>query len=626
MARIRVRLKDGREGTIDSTEFDPQSMTNLDSQSVKTVATKALGGLTDFLIPETKKEATNLFQGKPVDLGDAARVALELGSFAIPFGKGAGLLSKAILPGAGVGLARGLSQEQKTPESVLASTAVGGATAGIVNPLLDKVLGIGKGASTLGSKMAAPKVKLPYSVFAPEEEQLISQTLLNTGKMKGSSANQYAQMPKIFSDVTKQVDEKLAQSTASITEKEFKKGLSEKLKLAPYDIDPEYSATLLARLQKTDKGYRAQSFNDFKKTLNKVAGLKNIFRKANNELGGALTPKEQTALAMWEFSDDMVRQLAPEAKELTLTQSYLMRAAPSLGKEASKNLALSPLGIPTGINLNRPISATTNAVGRGVGAVGSGLDRVLNPVRQGLRTPAGQLGLTETAVGIGNQPEQPQALEAQAPQINPELQQLLGLKQQLETLKTQQAGGLGQTPSKEQFQQLVLQDLAQTGGKNISKIAAASKFFEGDEANLSAEDKKKVGQLDRAETIIDNFAQQLEGIGSPESAPLARLRGVGVSLGGPLGLAPADLRAFRQTRSGLKVQLARSFGEVGNLSATEQQAALELIPDIGDSAEEVAIKVASLKGLLGQLRSTYTNKAQTQAPTSEESLYQLLGL
>lgn len=618
MARIRVRLQDGREGTIDDREFDPQSMTNLDSQSVKTVASKALGGLTDFLIPETKKEGTKLLKGENVDLGDAARVALELGSFAIPFGKGAGILGKAILPGAGVGLARGLSQEQKTPESVLASTAVGGATAGIVNPLLDKVLGIGKGASTLGSKMAAPKVKLPYSVFAPEEEQVISQTLLNKG-MKGSSANQYAQLPQMFKDITKEVDDVLSQSKISIAPKNWQETLAEKLKLAPYEIDDTYSQSLLSKLNKNANGdLTAQSFNEFKKTLNKVAGLKNIFRKANNELGGALTPKEQTALALWETADDMVRQLAPEAKELTLTQSYLMRAAPSLGKEASKNLALSPLGIPTGINLNRPISATTNAVGRGVGAVGTGLDKVLNPVRQGLQTPVGQQALTQTAVGMGNMPEQPQPLEANpqqsgAQQLDPQVQQLLGLRQQL-VQQAQQAQGGGK-PTKEQFQQLVLQDLQKTGGKNISKIAAASKFFEPEgqgKLPSAAQNRLDLG------TTLQQSLDEVKGLLDKDPSILTKQL-----VPGQFFTRDYDSATYLATDMYLRITTGAAAPE-----QEVRRAQYKLFPTFGDSSEVTKQKLRRLEDFSKRVVTGSQNiQEPTQsAPSGEDQLYQLLGL
>lgn len=83
------------------------------------------------------RQAVTANSGLQRGVKDSAQVA----SYAVPFGKGGNLLSKALLPGAAVGLTQGLSQDDVTARGVAMSTA-GGAIGG----------GLLHGAGILGSK------------------------------------------------------------------------------------------------------------------------------------------------------------------------------------------------------------------------------------------------------------------------------------------------------------------------------------------------------------------------------------------------------------------------------------------------------------------------------------------
>ena len=53
------------------------------------------------------------------------------------------------------------------------------------------------------------------------------------------------------------------------------------------------------------------------------------------------------------------------------------------------------------------------------------------------------------------------------------------------------------------------------------------------------------------------------------------------------------------------------MGEVGNLSLPEQQAALDMIPDIGDSQEEVIQKAQGLISIISGLRDQVSGTSAT---------------
>jgi hypothetical protein len=75
----------------------------------------------------------------------AFKSGAELASWMIPFGKGATLGSKVLLPGASVGALQGLASEQPTPRSVATSTALGAGGAygmGKLEPLVGKAMNV----------------------------------------------------------------------------------------------------------------------------------------------------------------------------------------------------------------------------------------------------------------------------------------------------------------------------------------------------------------------------------------------------------------------------------------------------------------------------------------------------
>lgn len=69
-------------------------------------------------------------------------------------------------------------------------------------------------------------------------------------------------------------------------------------------------------------------------------------------------------------------------------------------------------------------------------------------------------------------------------------------------------------------------------------------------------------------------------------------------------------KAYRDFIKGMRAQLARGMGEVGNLSEPEQKAAMDLMPSLLDSKETGLKKLENLRGLIRSITNR-TGKQQT---------------
>ena len=79
---------------------------------------------------------------------DQLKRGANMASWGVPFGKGTNFLTKALLPGAGVGALQGISKENVTPESLIGDTALGAGGAGLLHGLF----GMGGQAFQIGGK------------------------------------------------------------------------------------------------------------------------------------------------------------------------------------------------------------------------------------------------------------------------------------------------------------------------------------------------------------------------------------------------------------------------------------------------------------------------------------------
>lgn len=222
MAVIQVRLRDGRVGSLDDREFDPQSMQRIDTPAPKAqhqvqstqVQEQPQGqGIISSILDSILKPARfvgqagaeaggagiNLLQQalgqsqthfnpqimKPEELaaikgagGDRnkGQIALQgaqnianVASYAVPFGKGAGILKKALLPGAAVGLLGEASNDNATSQSMFESAALGAGGAGAFGAL-GSILGKGKALAGKGLTNTADSLALKSLRPSPSQQ------------------------------------------------------------------------------------------------------------------------------------------------------------------------------------------------------------------------------------------------------------------------------------------------------------------------------------------------------------------------------------------------------------------------------------------------------------------------
>lgn len=153
--------------------------------------------------------------------------------------------------------------------------------------------------------------------------------------------------------------------------------------------------------------------------------------------------------------------------------------------------------------------------------------------------------------------------------------------------------------------------------KQYSAIKGAyDLLFSGKE--VSADQQKEIKNLQETRILVKTFAKEVTNLGASDFGPAARATGVTRKLLGTLGLDP-DVRSFTQVRKAMRVKMARAMSEVGNLTEQEQEVALNLIPDIGDSSKEIAEKVRLVEQILSGAEKR-SQKINSSLPTPEGGL------
>ena len=217
-----------------------------------------------FMSQEQLADRGNIISG-------AAKSTAGLGAYAVPFGKGSNFLTKALLPGAGVGLTSGIADERKS--NPIMDLLAGGATAGAF-----------RGATnTLGSAgrkltQTAPKV-LMGSVMKeapkPSRQAVKKGTeLYKVALEKGVRGNPESIYQQAIGKITRledQLQTKLKNSPATITIKKLKdtaRPYIEELKDAGNETDAN---TVIKRIIALQKRHGAEvpiaKANEVKRTL-----------------------------------------------------------------------------------------------------------------------------------------------------------------------------------------------------------------------------------------------------------------------------------------------------------------------------------------------------------------------
>jgi hypothetical protein len=509
-----------------------------------------------------------------------------LASYAIPFGKGAGIAKQAIIPGA---TSAGLF-EAGLPGSDAQSIAQAGATGAITAPAVMGALGMARKLSSAGGGMRQGVVnpQASPSPWAVTTEREIAEGLQAQG-IKGSAQAQRLQVNDRYNQLGKQIQDTLAKSKkqvrTSIVVKRLDDALNDSLGFVEGDATYETARRRLteklltsANKGKTGLTLKPSSLYDFKKYLNKQ--LSGAFTKL--EKGSPLTPAEEVGMTFWKTIDEVLGVVVPEVKSLTQAQSLLHKASPGLAKSANKayGIPLPTMRVPFP---NRLAQAASDYTGRALQGAGAYTQNI--PVNQ----------LTQAAV-LGQQAlpgeQQAPSLETFAPSIP--------------TNEAEPANQL--TPELMAQMRLVMTD---------AEFSKLEKFYELTTGRKDdAASRKRVRLLNQASPVVLRLTQEAltgsTGFWGAVKAQAGKIPGID-------GGNPEKLN---RTTRGLAKLIAGAFaGESGVGTDTDVERWLALMPKPGDTRQE---RKYALEQLMTSLVSEYTALGQPIPAEISQSI-QLLG-
>lgn len=558
-----------------------------------------------------------------------AKRTIGAASLAVP--GGTTLKSAAALGGlAGIGLGFAEDEEEFFNVGDIVMGAGGGAVGGAIGfglgKLFNKITSKGGKLSTERTQGLRKSIVKPQTGTKPldvlKEEEIV-ESLAKKG-IKGSAQNQRKQIAEATVAGRKALKKVLTKSKFTKPTAEIIEGLNERYGKAAQIVDTDTTVIKAKSIvegiltnvaNKGDDGlnYSASQINEAKRA---IPDIDKIFTKIKK--GIDLTPAQDVYIAAYGFLDDTlksgVKQVKPILKDLHLFQL----ASPGLKKSAQKGTRVPFVG--TFESVTAPLQAAKSKAA----AVTSKTGEVLTKTSQLQlpKLPGTSAGAAEQ-VGriIGSQDRTPpetgvSTLEFEQPQT-PQTKQAPTSPggewtwdfQANDWVPTNQVGGGdaggGALPTPQEFAQAAINDLQNNGGKNIAKIKAAADLAKAAQqkgTDLDADQEKGLRKLSTAEGLMDMTFKMAVEFNNSNIGWEARLSGAGRTLMANLGHDP-NVKTFNDLRDGTRSLIARTFGEVGNLSEPEQQNALKLMPDAGDTPVELETKYNALKYLLNRVRS-----------------------
>lgn len=276
------------------------------------------------------------------------------------------------------GLRTFTSTKEMTPEERLTNSLVdagwGGLLAGgiqvggeIIKKLPGTATTVGKNISEKGAatRQGVRKIKQPAGVWGSEKEDAINSTLDSLG-IKGTAEEQYKQLAPAYNKLTKDIQTYLKDKAVPVKADELAANIKSSLDDIPGDVLSETQGMkeyekILKEVQKVKD---SNNVFEMKKWMNGRLGR--VYTKM--EKGLPLSPAEEVLLQSRDVVDKTISTLHPEIKNLTITQSHLRDAAPSL---ASSRFSVPTMRGPSGFTIPAGVTQkATDLIGRGMQTIG----------------------------------------------------------------------------------------------------------------------------------------------------------------------------------------------------------------------------------------------------------------
>lgn len=344
------------------------------------------------------------------EVAQQARDSVNVASYAVPFGKGANFLTKAVVPGAAVGAMQEVSEKGATPESIVGAAVTGGSIAGLLHGAMKVPGALRKGGKVVENAGTAVRsgsspIYLRANVGGAQREEFVQKTLDGLG-IRGTAAQKYKQLQPVMEKLTDQIDDVLTKSPKKVRVDQivddFMKNLDDALlakELTQKEAKKEVGLLIQEMYKKANKGSKviAEEISTtdlfrFKKQLNKI--VSGIYDKI--ERGTPLNAREKVLVQARQTLDDIIAVAHPRVKELTRKQSALFDAADSLSAARKTVPTFRAFGttVPKGLQ-----QGITDLAGSTMQKTGKAMSSIPNPKINEFLT--GQLGV-RAGLGASN--------------------------------------------------------------------------------------------------------------------------------------------------------------------------------------------------------------------------------
>ena len=174
----------------------------------------------------------------------------------------------------------------------------------------------------------------------------------------------------VYEKLTKSIDDYLDKKSVAVKAKNVAARITKDLDDIPGDVLAEAQGKSEAKkiLKEIIKIKDSKGLFSVKKWLNGRLGK--VYTKL--EKGNPLSPAEEVILSARDSVDDLITKVNPEIKNLTIAQSHLRDAAPSLARarQVTPTMRIAGTTMPAGVS-----QKVTNIAGQGLQKVGEGISQ-----------------------------------------------------------------------------------------------------------------------------------------------------------------------------------------------------------------------------------------------------------
>lgn len=291
-------------------------------------------------------------------LAEGARNGAGMLSYAIPYGKGANIFTKAVAPGFAQGAMFAASKEGATTGDVVGG-GIGGGLFGAGTYGLSKILGgLGNTGQGLRKQVLNPQIEAtPYYSSQVDKAQKLASDI----GLHGGADRQLFQLNKEWDSVQQGISGILKNSKTQALQKTAQSNFENALENSNYlESMPGYKeakSSLLKRL--------SGIFDHGSASAESIYGLKSQLRQelTNTFTKPALTPKEEVKQALFESLKTTLDDLVPEVRGLNQHEAELFNLSKGLVKQAETKFRLPLIGAHVS---EAPFQEAGDAIGRGM--------------------------------------------------------------------------------------------------------------------------------------------------------------------------------------------------------------------------------------------------------------------